>query len=150
MAYRFLRRDGSFQRVNLPKNSVRGGLMSQRSCFDDNFPFDRTSPIDRGVYILRKILNTPPPEPPANVPDADFEAKNKTMREILELHQSKAQCSSCHRKIDPLGFAMENFDQFGAEKHVRKMSKVDTSGTMPDGHRKFSNFKEMKKLILSG
>ncbi|MCH2209310.1 MAG: DUF1592 domain-containing protein [Lentisphaerales bacterium] len=140
--------DGSFQRVNLPKNSVRGGLMSQGAVLTITSRPDRTSPIDRGAYILRKILNSPPSEPPANVPDADFEAKNKTMREILELHQSKAQCSSCHRKIDPLGFAMENFDQFGALKPEKMMRKVDTTGTMPDGQRKFSNFKEMKKLML--
>ncbi|MCM8530290.1 MAG: DUF1592 domain-containing protein, partial [Lentisphaeraceae bacterium] len=140
--------DGRFTRINLPKDSVRGGIMGQAAVQTITSRPDRTSPIDRGTYILRKILNSPPPEPPANVPDADFEGKNKTMREILELHQSKAQCSSCHRKIDPLGFAMENFDQFGAEKHEKLMKKVDTTGTMPDGKRKFANFKEMKKLML--
>ena len=140
--------NSGFQRVNLPQGSVRGGLMGQAAIQTITSRPDRTSPIDRGAYILRKILNSPPPEPPANVPDADFDAKGKTMREILVLHQAKAQCSSCHRKIDPLGFAMESFDQFGAEKDERSMKRVDTSGKMPDGIRKFANFKEMKKLLI--
>ena len=137
-----------FSKYQLTDKSDRGGLLGQSSILTITSRPDRTSPIDRGAYILRKLLNSPPPEPPANVPDADFEAKGKTMREILELHQSKAQCSSCHRKIDPLGFAMEKFNQFGLMKSAREARNVDTSGKMPDGQRTFKDFNEMKKLLV--
>ena len=133
-----------FLKVDLPENSPRGGILGQASVLTITSRIDRTSPIDRGAYVLRKLLNSPPPEPPANVPDADFNAKGKTMRQILELHQSKPQCSSCHKKIDPLGFAMENFNQFGQYRD----SNADTKGKMPDGLREFKGFNTMKKMLV--
>ena len=137
-----------FEKIQLPNGSQRGGILGQASVLAITSRVERTSPIDRGAYILRKLLNSPPPEPPANVPEADFNAEGKTMRQILELHQSKPQCSSCHKKIDPLGFAMESFDQFGIMRDKKELASLDTKGKMPDGKREFNDFSSMKKLIV--
>ena len=137
-----------FHKINLSNNSMRGGLLGQAAILAITSRTERTSPIDRGAYVLRKMLNSPPPEPPANVPDADFDAEGKTMRQILEIHQSKPQCSSCHKKIDPLGFAMEGFNQLGAVRSSKEMKDVDTSGKMPDGSRQFKDFNGMKQLLV--
>ena len=95
----------------------------------------RTSPVLRGKWVLDNLLNAPPPEPPADVPNLD-EAKIGTaasMREQLEEHRKNAICASCHRRMDPLGFGLENFDAVGAWRTTEGKFPIDASGQLPDG-----------------
>lgn len=144
-------RGDAFRKVNLPDDSVRGGLLGQSAILALTGTGDRTSPVERGAYVLRKILNRPPPPAPANVPMLDEESiGERSIRETLAQHMNSAQCSSCHRRIDPLGFAMEHFDPVGlwrtdvASSNGETRFPIETTGVMPDGKRRFSNFREMK------
>ena len=104
----------------------------------------RTSPVERGVFILRKLLDNPPPPAPADVPEAeDVPGKNQTTRELLNHHQTTAQCASCHSKIDPLGFGMEGFGPLGRVRTHEGKRKIDASGKMANG----TNFNDFQGLI---
>ena len=145
----------AFRKVTLPKDSVRGGLPGQSAILALTGTGERTSPVERGAYVLRKILNRPPPPAPANVPMLDEEAVgSQSIRDTLSQHMDSAQCSSCHRRIDPLGYAMENFDPVGlwrnevASSDGTTMFPVETAGVMPDGEREFKNFTEMKQYLV--
>ena len=95
----------------------------------------RTSPVKRGKFILEEILNAPPPNPPPNVPPLE-EGKQLTgtLRQVMEQHRANPLCASCHQKMDPLGFAFENFDAIGAwrDKDAGGFA-IDASGVLPDG-----------------
>ncbi len=145
----------AFQKVSLPKDSVRGGLLGQSAILSLTGTGERTSPVERGVYVLRKMLNRPPPPAPANVPMLDEESVGvQSIRDTLSQHMNSAQCSSCHRRIDPLGYAMENFDPVGLWRTEVSSSDgaatfpVETAGLMPDGEREFKNFAEMKAFLV--
>jgi hypothetical protein len=104
----------AFQMVKLPADSPRGGLLGMAAIHGMGSNGEHTSPIERGAWVLRKLLNDPPPPAPANVPQLTrLEDKLLTTRERLAMHQEQPQCASCHRKIDPIGFGMENFDAVG-------------------------------------
>lgn len=148
-------RGDAFRKVDLPDDSVRGGLLGQSAILALTGTGDRTSPVERGAYVLRKILNRPPPPAPANVPMLDEESiGERSIRETLAQHMNSAQCSSCHRRIDPLGFAMENFDPVGlwrtdvASSAGGARFPIETAGLMPDGERRFSNLREMKGHLV--
>ena len=96
---------------------------------------DRTAPSLRGKWLLENLLGTPPPAPPANVPPLEAEpgAAPKTMRERLDVHRANPACADCHALIDPLGFALENFDAVGAWRDFDAGGAVDASGRLPDG-----------------
>jgi hypothetical protein len=96
---------------------------------------DRTAPSLRGKWLLENLLGTPPPAPPANVPALEETAviAPKSMRERLELHRENPTCSACHGLIDPLGFALENFDAVGAWREFDAGAPVDSRGGMADG-----------------
>lgn len=148
-------RGDTFRKVDLPDDSVRGGLLGQSAILALTGTGDRTSPVERGAYVLRKILNRPPPPAPANVPMLDEESiGERSIRETLSQHMNSAQCSSCHRRIDPLGFAMENFDPVGlwrtdvASSSGEARFSIETAGLMPDGERRFSNLREMKAHLV--
>lgn len=103
-----------FRRVQLPKDSPRGGLLGMAAVHAMGSNGEQTSPVERGAWILRKLLHDPPPPPPANVPQLNrLAGKPLTTRERIALHQEDPQCTQCHRKIDPIGFALENFDAVG-------------------------------------
>jgi len=145
----------AFRRVNLPADSVRGGLLGQSAILALTGTGERTSPVERGTYVLRKILNRPPPPAPANVPMLDEDTiGEQSIRETLSQHMNSAQCSSCHRRIDPLGYAMENFDPVGlwrtktASTDGSTMFPIETAGVMPDGERRFKTFGEMKVRLV--
>ena len=102
------------QRISLPKTSPRGGVLTQASVLKVTANGTRTSPVVRGVWVLENILDRKPPAPPANVGAIDPDTRGSTtIREQLAKHQSSASCASCHRQIDPPGFALESFDPAG-------------------------------------
>ena len=109
-----------FRRVTLAPESKRGGLLRQGSVLSVTSYATRTSPVLRGVLVLRNILGAPPPSPPPNVPalDESTMAANLPMRQRLAAHRSNAVCASCHRTIDPVGFSLENFNAVGQWRDV--------------------------------
>ncbi|MCP4459834.1 MAG: DUF1588 domain-containing protein, partial [Cytophagales bacterium] len=102
----------AFRKVALPKNSVRGGLLATSGILAQMSDGHRNMTIDRGAFVLRKLIDNPPAEPPPNVPLLKFSGKEGT-RSLLTKHKEAPACASCHRKIDPLGFGMENFNAIG-------------------------------------
>ena len=143
-----------FRKVKLPSNSIRGGLLGQSAILTLTGTGDRTSPVERGAFVLRKLLHRPPPEAPANVPMLDEKALGTvSIKETLANHMDKAQCKSCHQRIDPLGFGLENFDPVGLwrtkvlSKDGQKEFDIDPAGVMPDGSSKYKNYPEMKKQL---
>jgi len=125
-----------FRRVALTPENKRGGLLRQGSVLSVTSYATRTSPVLRGVLVLSNILGSPPPPPPPDVPALDESkvASNLSMRQRLAAHRSNAVCASCHRSIDPVGFALENFDAVGKWRDVEVDGQpVDASGAIPGG-----------------
>ena len=124
------------QWVELPENTNRGGLLGMPAVLAvSSYPY-RTSPVLRGTWILDSLLGTPPPPPPANVPaleEAAAGAAPKSVRERLEKHRSNAACAGCHSRMDPLGFALENYDSIGRWRDEDAGKPIDNSGEMADG-----------------
>jgi hypothetical protein len=108
-----------------------------------------TSPVVRGVWLLENILGTPPSPPPPDVPPLDPDVRGaKSIREQLEKHRSVATCFECHRKIDPLGFALENFDAIGKWRDsYGGNTKIDSAGELPSG-KAFTGVAEFKQALL--
>ena len=111
----------------------------------------RTSPVNRGKWVLVNILGTPPPDPPANVPaldDRKTQAKVATLRERMSQHRANPACASCHNIIDPAGFALENFDAVGRWRLVdESFNTIDASGALPDGTR-FDGVAELTAALI--
>jgi len=124
------------RRVTLAPESRRGGLLRQGSVLSVTSYATRTSPVLRGVLVLRNILGAPPASPPPNVPalEESTMAANLPMRERLAAHRSNAACASCHRTIDPVGFALENFNAVGQWRDLELEDRpVDATGAIPGG-----------------
>lgn len=138
------------QWVELPKDSNRGGLLGMPAVLAvSSYPY-RTSPVLRGTWILDSLLGTPPPPPPANVPplaETAAGAAPATVRERLEKHRANAVCASCHSRIDPLGFALENYDVIGRWRTEDAGKPVDNSGEMTDG-TKIQGPAQLKAALL--
>ncbi len=124
-----------FREVPLAPESQRGGLLRQGSILTVTSYATRTSPVLRGHWILKNLLGTPPPPQPPNVPALkdNTVAASLPMRERLAQHRADAACASCHRVMDPVGFALENFDAVGRWRTREEGRPVDASGGMPDG-----------------
>jgi hypothetical protein len=125
-----------FRRVVLTPDSKRGGLLRQGSLLSVTSYATRTSPVLRGVLVLRNMLGAPPPSPPPIVPalDESTMSANLSMRQRLAVHRDNTVCASCHRSIDPVGFALENFDAIGQWRDFEVDGKaVDASGSVPGG-----------------
>ncbi|MCW3051017.1 MAG: hypothetical protein JWN14_187, partial [Chthonomonadales bacterium] len=158
------------RRVELPKDSVRGGLLTQASVLKVTANGTTTSPVLRGVWINERILGQPVPPPPPGVPAVEPDIRGAvTIREQLAKHRTQTTCNSCHSKIDPAGFALENFDVFGGWRdRYRALGEgervpgfgkngqpfifhpaqpVDSSGVLTDG-RKFNDVRDLKRLLL--
>ena len=134
-----------FVRVKAPPG--RGGILTQASILTLSSNATRTSPVRRGKFVLEQVLNTPPPPPPENVPELEDQNELKgTLRQIMEQHRANAVCASCHRRMDPLGFAFENFDPVGVWRDKDGDAAVDPSGELPDG-RTFKGPDGLKKLL---
>ncbi len=141
-----------FHRVQLPDRR-RGGLLGQASVLTVTANGVETSPIRRGVWILDKILGTPPGPPPDDVPTIDPDIRGaKSIREMLEKHRDDVACSECHQKIDPLGFALESFDPIGRWRSFyqgpeKQIISIDCSGEFNNGQR-FKNVSDLKRILL--
>ena len=119
----------AFQKVALPKDSPRGGLLGMAAIQFMGGNGEHTSPVERGAWVLRKLLDDPPPPAPANVPALTrLAGKVLTTRERMQAHQEDAQCASCHRKIDPIGFGLENFDAVGQWRREDSYVAINASG----------------------
>jgi hypothetical protein len=140
-----------FRRVTLTPESRRGGLLRQGSVLAVTSYATRTSPVLRGVLVLRNILGAPPPSPPPNVPalDESTMVANLSMRQRLAAHRSNAACASCHRTIDPVGFALENFNAVGQWRDVDADGEpVDASGAIP-GAGQFRGIDGLENALLA-
>ncbi len=141
-----------FRRVSLPDRR-RGGLLGQGSVLTVSANGIETSPVIRGVWLLENILGTPPPPPPDNVPPIDPDVRGaKSMRDILSKHRDNPGCAECHQRIDPLGFALENFDPIGAWRtryshDGRPGSPIDPAGELPGG-QSFKDIADLKQVLV--
>ncbi len=119
----------AYEKVTLPAGSPRGGLLGMAAILFMGGNGERTSPVERGAWVLRKLLNDPPPPAPANVPAITrLAGQVLTPRERLLAHQEDPQCASCHRKIDPIGFGLENFDAAGQWRTEDSYTAIDAAG----------------------
>jgi hypothetical protein len=125
----------SFRKVNLDASQHRGGLLGQGAILTVTSYNNRTSVVLRGKWILENLLAAAPPPPPPLVPSLDDAKNGKTMtvREQMELHRKNPVCASCHTKMDPLGFSLENYDAVGAWRSGYAGQLVDASAVLPDG-----------------
>ena len=127
-----------------------GGVLHQGAVLLITSYPTRTSPVLRGKWILENILGSPPPPPPANVPPLDDSASNSahTLREQLEKHRADRACASCHAKMDPLGFSLEQFDAIGHFRTAEGGTPVEASGSLPDGTA-VDGLDGLRKLVLA-
>ena len=127
-----------FRRVTYP-TETRGGLLGHGSILTVSSYATRTSPVMRGHWVLENILNTPPPPPPPDVPglpEREEEGEEpRTMRELMERHRENPACAACHAQMDPIGFALENFDAVGKWRTHEGGVRIDAVGALPDGTR---------------
>src|SRR5205807_2099068 len=126
-----------FRKVQYP-DAPRPGVHGHGSILTPTSHADRTSPVLRGKWVLEGLLGTPPPPPPPNVPDLEATAEAeggrlRTVRERMEQHRANPACTSCHRMIDPIGLALENFDVTGAWRIKDNGMPVDATSVFYDG-----------------
>jgi hypothetical protein len=143
-----------FRRVSLgagglPGATARGGVLTQAAMLTVTSNPGRTSPVKRGKWIMDNILGTPPPDPPPNVPALKDDAQavaDGPVRQRLEQHRSNPNCAVCHKEMDALGFALENFDAVGAWRTKDGKFPIDAKAQLPDG-RSFNGPRELKSLL---
>jgi hypothetical protein len=145
-----------FRKVSLPAGSPRGGLLGMAAVLAMGSNGEQSSPIERGAWVLRKVLHDPPPPAPPNVPQLTrLDGEILTTRERLLMHQEQPPCASCHRRIDPIGFGMENFDAAGRWRTQDSYTKdgvgtkawtIDPSGALYGGPA-FNDFFALRDVI---
>jgi len=141
-----------FRRVTFPADSPRGGLLGQGSILTITSYANRTSPVSRGKWVLENLLSAAPPPPPPDVPALKTEGKDTgktlTMRDAMIQHRANPACAGCHSRMDPIGFAMENFDGIGRWRDQDAGNPIDASGIFPGGE-KFDGMAGLKASLLS-
>lgn len=151
-----------FRKVAIPDGSPRGGLLAMAAVLAMGSDGTRSSPVERGAWVMRKLLDAPPPPAPANVPQLSrLSDKLLSPRELQQAHMEEPQCAQCHRKIDPIGFGLENFDAAGKWREsiqltqlVKKKQKkqkvvaIDPAGQLPDGEQ-FADFDELREQVAA-
>ena len=156
------------RKVKLPKNSIRGGVITQGSILKISANGFTTSPVQRGIWVLERILGTPPPNPPPNAGSVEPDIRGaKTIREQLDKHRAVESCATCHTKIDPPGFALESFDVMGGFRtkyrsmsggkrktindgiilyKIREAQPIDATGVFMG--EKFTDIKNFKNILV--
>jgi mono/diheme cytochrome c family protein len=142
-----------FRRVILPAGCVRGGVLTMGSVLAVTSNPNRTSPVKRGLFVLQNILGIPTAPQPPNIPaleDSTKESKkpNPTVRQTLEIHRGKPQCSSCHDRMDPPGLAFENFNALGIWREEEHGQAIESKGVLITGES-FKNIQEFKHLLAA-
>ena len=151
----------NFRRVPVDEKSKRGGLLSTAAVLAMGSDGQRTSPVERGAWVLRKLLNDPPPPAPPNVPMLSrLDGQILAARDLARAHQEQPQCANCHQKIDPIGYGLENFTavglwrdnevidkrgKFGSRVELGKFA-INPGGQLPDG-RKFESYSELREAV---
>jgi len=138
-----------FRRVTVT-DANRRGLLGQGSILTVTSYPNRTSVVQRGKWVLENLLGTPPPPPPPNIPDLKAAPNGKvlTMREQMQVHRANPMCASCHGRMDPIGFALENFDGVGRWRGTDAGTVIDATGTLPDG-TEFQGPAGLRALLLT-
>jgi mono/diheme cytochrome c family protein len=141
-----------FRRVTFPDGAVRGGLLGQGSVLTITSYSTRTSPVLRGKWVLENLLSSAPPPPPADIPSLSTEGTERekplTLRDAMTRHRASPACAGCHARMDPIGFAMENFDGVGRWRERDPANNpLDVTGVFPDGTR-FEGIPGLKKELL--
>ncbi|MFT6619564.1 MAG: hypothetical protein ACJASX_002464 [Limisphaerales bacterium] len=142
---------GRHDRYQLPKDSRRGGILTQGSFLIVTSYPTRTSPVKRGLFILENILGTPAPPAPPNVPDLEESTgrgQEISMAKALEIHRSKPLCASCHDRFDPLGLALENYNALGLWRDTDRDEPIQTGGQLMTGER-FTDAKNLGKVLAT-
>jgi hypothetical protein len=136
-----------FVRVNL-ENTRRGGILTHASVLTVTSHPTRSSLVKRGHWVLEQILGTPPPPPPPNVPGLEDQKSEKPLsfRQQVEQHRMNPNCAGCHARIDPIGFAFENFDALGRYREKDGDQPIDSAGELPGG-KKFNGPDELKAIL---
>jgi hypothetical protein len=139
------------RRVALPKDSPRGGLLTQGTVLVVTSNPTRTSPVKRGLFVLDNLLGTPAPPPPPDVPQLEeaeksFKDREPTLREILQIHRDKPLCSACHARMDPLGLALENFNAMGMWREKERGQALDSGGKLITGES-FDGVRALKRVL---
>jgi len=132
------------------KDRRRGGLLGSAAILSATSLATRTSPVRRGQFVLETLLGVDLPPPPANVPELAEnagESKELSVRKSLALHRDNPSCAGCHSKIDPLGFALENFDWIGRWREKDPSGPVDASGALPNG-RQLNGIADLKSYLV--
>lgn len=154
-----------FRKVTLPQDSLRGGLLTQSSILKVSANGTNSSPVVRGIWVMERLLGKEPPPPPPGVPGVEPDTRGATtLRELLAKHSSLQSCQGCHSRIDPLGFALEEFNPIGGHRTYyratagkgKKISgtryrigpDVDSSGEMPDG-ASFKGYKGFRDYMVT-
>ena len=144
-------RGAEFQRVTFPPNSPRGGLLGQGGILLLTSYSTRTSPVLRGKYVLENLLASPPPPPPPNVPSLKTEGSKSgeelSLREAMVRHRADPACANCHARMDPIGFALENFNAVGEWRDHDAGRPIDVVSTLADGTA-VDGVAGVKQLIL--
>jgi hypothetical protein len=138
-----------FRRVEL-NDPNRGGLLGQGSILTATSYPTRTSVVLRGKWVLENLLGSPPPPPPPDVPALELHGKGRqlSVREAMEIHRANPVCASCHARMDPIGFALENYDGIGAWRTTDNGIAINAAGKLPDGSE-FAGPAGLKKLLLT-
>ena len=139
------------RKVQLPKDSPRGGVLTQGTTLVVTSNPTRTSPVKRGLFILDNILGMPPPPPPPDIPELEdaertFKDRDPTLREALAIHASKPLCNSCHSRMDPLGLALENFNAMGMWREKERGQAIDPAGKLISG-KEFKDIRQVKAIL---
>ena len=142
-----------FVKHKLPSNSPRGGLLGQMTFLTLGSNGERSSPVIRGAWVMEKLLHDPPSPPPPNVPELGAASKKPvTNREMVVLHQKQVVCSSCHKRMDAVGFGFENFDTIGQWRDTELVGKkqvpIEPGGTLAAGTT-FKDIHELKALLMT-
>ncbi len=140
----------AFVQVKLPPDRV-GGILGHGSYLTLTSNPTRTSPVKRGKYVLENLLGTPPPPPPPEGPDLDDKNRKElhgTLRQRMEQHRVDPTCASCHERMDPIGFGLEQFDGIGARREQDEGAPIDPAGALASGE-KFQGPAELRTILLT-